>query len=452
MVDRSQISRVPPNNLEAERSVLGACLLDKEAFATVEQIISPDDFYQPAHKKIFEAMLNLDNNNKPIDEVTLAEELSRTNILDNIGGQAYISSLSDNVPTAANAESYANIIHEKAIARLLITAGSDIVTKARDDNETIDSLLSMAEESIFKIAKEQKTDSFQPMKEVVQQNFQTIQALVDHKGPISGVETGYEQLDKVTTGLQPGNLIIIAARPGMGKTAFALNIAQNTALKYNNGVAVFSMEMSTSELGMRLICSQAHLGMQKIKEGKIDRQDLQDLVEAAGQLSGAPIYINDRGGMDLYRMKSMCRRLKLEHENVRLIIIDYLQLMSATTRKDGNREQEIAEISRGLKSMAKELELPIIALSQLSRNVESRTSKEPQLSDLRESGAIEQDADMVIFIHRPDYYDKDDEKIKGLANIIIAKHRNGPTDKIQLTFIPECVRFENLEEHHTENY
>lgn len=445
-------NRVPPNNLDAEISVLGACMLEQQAFYKISQILKPEDFYKSANKIVFEAMLALDNNREPIDEVTLSNYIEQQGQLSSIGGRAYIASLVDNIPTAANAESYATIVHNKAVARRLIEANTEIITKAMEDSESPEDLLSLAEESIFKISKEQGNESFHEIRDVVKANFETIQKLFEQKQPISGVPTGYTRIDQLTTGFHAGNLIILAARPGMGKTAFALNIAQNMALQYHTGVAVFSLEMSAEELSMRLLSSQARLSMQTIKQGKMSQQDLKDLVDAAGQLANAPIYICDQGGMDLYRMRSLCRRLKMEHENVKMIIIDYLQLMSGHARKDGNREQEIAEISRGLKAMAKELGLPVMALSQLSRSVESRTNKEPQLSDLRESGAIEQDADMVVFIHRPDYYDKDDEKVKGQANIIIAKHRNGPTDKIPLAFIAEYVRFENLEEHHGDGY
>lgn len=434
--------RVPPHNMEAEYSVLGGALLSKQAFFRVVEVVRPEHFYKEAHRLIYEAMLEIYNRNEPIDEITLCAELTSKGVLSQIGGQAYVASLTDYVPTPANISYYAAIVRDKSVARRLISVGADLTTMAMDESNTRDYLLGEAERMVFEISQQSRSEDFYPIREIIKENFQTIDRLFQAQEPVSGVPSGFTDLDRLTTGFQSSTMIIVAGRPAMGKTAFALNMAQHAALTANMGIALFSLEMAKEELVMRMLCSQARIDMHRIKEGKINQQDWKDLAAAAGVLGDAPIYINDKADIDLYEMRSQCRRLKLD-KDIRLVVIDYLQLMKGHGRAE-SREREISEISRGLKMMSKELQIPIMAISQLNRGVESRTDKKPMLSDLRESGALEQDADMIMFVHRPEYYNPDDESLRGKAEIILGKHRSGPTGTVEVAFIREYVRFDNL--------
>jgi replicative DNA helicase len=443
----SRGSRIPPQNTDAEVSVLGSAILSGPAFDKVIELrLRPEDFYVPAHRIVFEAMLALSNRSEPIDEITICDELRRMGKLDATGGPAFVAALADRVPAPANIEYYARVIHDKFIARQLITISGEIATLAMSEKETSDELLDEAEHKLFDIAQKERKEGFTPLMEIIKKNFETITLLYQRKESVSGVPSGFNDLDKITGGFQPGNLIVVAGRPGMGKTAFALNIAQNASLTDKRAIAIFSLEMSKEELSMRMLCAQARINQQRIRAGVISNQEWKDLANAAGVLGDAPVFIYDSGDVDLIQLRMQARRFKQKHD-IAVVIVDYLQLMKGP--RTDNREQEIAAISRGLKAMAKELSLSVIAVSQLNRGVEARTDKTPMLSDLRESGAIEQDADLILFVHRPEYYDKNDEGKKGKAQVIIGKNRNGPVDTIELTFIKEFTRFENLAQEYT---
>lgn len=434
--------RIPPHNLDAEQSVLGSMMMDQDAVLKAMEILRAEDFYRDAHKLIFQVILDLTDRNEPADLITVSEELRQRGALDKVGGVAYVASLANLVPTSANAEYYAKIVEEKAVLRSMISVSSRLAALGYEADEEIDSLINRAEQMVYDLAQRKTSKGFATMHEILMDTFDRIEYLYQNKGEVTGVPTGYAALDRMTSGLQPADLIIVAARPAMGKTALCLNIAQNAALRAGVPVAVFSLEMSAGQLVQRMLCSEAMIDQHKLRTGKLLETDWPKLVNAVGPLSRAPIFIDDNIGISVMEMRAKCRRLKSEH-GLGLIIIDYLQLMQGGRRIE-SRQQEISEISRSLKGLARELNCPVIALSQLSRAAEQSQDKRPTLSHLRESGAIEQDADIVSFIYRDEYYHPDSEK-KGIAEIIIAKHRNGPVGSVELGFLSEFTKFVNLE-------
>ena len=434
--------RVPPQNIEAEQAVLGAMLIKKEAIAEVQEILQPDDFYRAAHRTVYEAMLQLQNDDEAVDLVTLTEQLRKSEQLDKIGGLAFITQLANAVPTAANVVYHAKIVKEKAELRSLINAATAIASAAYEDNTDVENIMDDAEKKILAVANRQNGGAFESMKSIVMRTFERINVLYESKGGLTGISSGFKDLDKLTAGLQKSDLILVAARPSMGKTAFTLNIASYVGT-HGGKVAFFSLEMSKEQLMQRMLCAEGGIDATKLRTGQLDTQEWNKLVHVADTLSRAPIYIDDTAGITVMELRSKARRLKAEH-GLDLIIIDYLQLMQGRPSKNGdNRQQEISEISRSLKALARELDVPVIALSQLSRSVESRQIKKPMLSDLRESGSLEQDADIVMFLYREDYYDKDTEN-KNITDIIVAKHRNGPVDTISLFFQKEYTKFRDL--------
>lgn len=439
------IRRILPHSIEAEQSVLGAMLVDKEAINTSVEIIRPDDFYKEANREIFEAIIVLFNKNEPVDLITLSEELKRRGNLDNTGGITYLANLSSSVATTANTKFYCKIVEEKSILRRLIKSSDEIMTKAYEDNEEINAIIEKAEKNIFDITQGSHREGFSPISEVLLTSFAQIEERAANKGNMTGLTTGFTDLDNKLSGLQKSDLVLLAARPSMGKTAFGINIATNSALKGNAKVAIFSLEMSKEQLVQRIISATAHVDLQKIISGNLVDDEWIQVVNSMGPLSQMGIYIDDTAGISLMELKAKCRRLKME-KGLDLVLIDYLQLMSLDGRQE-SRQQEISAISRGLKSLAKEMECPVIALSQLSRAPELRSDHRPILSDLRESGAIEQDADIVMFLYRDEYYNQESEK-KNIGELIIAKHRNGPTGNIELVWKQEFTKFLNKEYHH----
>lgn len=434
--------RVPPHNVEAEQSVLGSILLRDKGFLQVNEYISAADFYRDSHKTIFSAMVELFERNEPQDMLTLTSYLTDKNELESIGGASYLATLTHAVPVTANIESYARIIRQKSVLRNLINTASDIALRCFEEQDDIDQLVDEAEQSIFEIAGNKSVNDFTPLRSIIPESFKTVEKLYERKELITGVPTGYQELDKITAGLQPADLVILAGRPSMGKTALALNIAQHAALVDKTGVAVFSLEMSKDQLAMRLLSSVGRIDSQKIRTGRLQNEDWPHLSRAAGMLSEAPIHIDDTPALSIPEMRSKMRRLASQND-IGLILVDYLQLMRG--RNSENRTQEISEISRSLKALAKEHDVPVLALSQLNRGLESRTDKRPMMSDLRESGAIEQDADVICFIYRDEVYNKnEDNPDKGIAEIIIGKQRNGPTGVTRLFFKKEYTMFENL--------
>jgi replicative DNA helicase len=439
----TSLHRLPPQNLDAEQSILGGILLDNQALSSVLEILENTDFYSESHRKIFAAIVDLSERNEPSDLITLSNILKDKKHLDKVGGMAYLASLVDNVPSAANIASYAKIVKEKAILRRLIGTATEILTKSYNTGADIDEVLDEAEHAIFEISENKIRPAFFPIKTVIKDTFKTIEKLYERKELITGVPTGFDKIDDMTSGLQKSDLIIIAGRPSMGKTAFALNIAQHAATEAGIPVAVFSLEMSKEQLALRMLSSTAKVDSQRLRKGFLGETDWPKLTAAAGRLSEALIFIDDTPAISALEMKAKARRLKAE-SGLGLIVLDYLQLMRGGTYKD-SREQEISEISRSLKALAKELSVPVIALSQLNRKVEDRTNRRPHMADLRESGAIEQDADVIAFIYRDEVYNKsEDNPEKGLAEIIIGKQRNGPTGTAKLAFLEKYTCFENL--------
>ena len=441
--------KIPPQNIEAEQAVLGSILLKAETFGSVLEILSPPDFYKNNHKIIFEIMVDLFEKNDPQDVLTVSNLLRNKNKLDEVGGSTYLAALTSIIPVTANISSYAKIIREKSILRRLIEVNTNIAARCYEEQNDIDTLVDEAEQAIFDIAGKKSGQNFTPIKSIVPDAFAAVEQLYKRKELITGVPTGYSEIDKMTAGLQPSDLIIIAARPSMGKTSLAMNIAQHASLIEKIGVAVFSLEMSKEQLVMRLLSSAGRIDSQRIRTGKLLNEDWPKLTRAVGMLSEAPIYIDDTPAITVLEMRAKVRRLASQHQ-IGLIIVDYLQLMQGRGRIE-NRTQEISEISRALKALAKEHNTPVLALSQLNRGLESRTDKRPMMSDLRESGAIEQDADVICFIYRDEVYNKSEENPEiGLAEVIIGKQRNGPTGSVKLTFIKEFTMFENMssyEEH-----
>ena len=435
--------RVPPQNLEAEQAVLGSILLKDNSFSTVLELITSNDFYKDGHRVIFEAMIDLFEKNEPQDLLTVSNLLKDKNKLEEVGGTAYLATLTSIVPVTANIASYAKIIREKSILRQLIYVNTDIAARCYEEQDDIDILVDEAEQAIFDIAGTKSSQNFIPIKHIVPKAFETVENLFKRKELITGVPTGYDEIDKMTAGLQPSDLIILAARPSMGKTAFAMNIAQHAALVEKTGVAMFSLEMSKEQLVMRLLSSVGRIDSQRIRTGKLHNEDWPKLTRAVGMLSEAPMFIDDTPAISVLEMRAKVRRLASQHD-IGLVVVDYLQLMRGRSNTE-NRTQEISEISRSLKALAKEHHIPVIALSQLNRGLESRTDKRPMMADLRESGAIEQDADVICFIYRDEVYNKaEDNPKRGIAEIIIGKQRNGPTGVVKLTFIKEFTMFENM--------
>lgn len=437
------IERTPPHNLEAEQAVLGALLLVPDSFAVVSEILRPEDFYGEGHREIYTALKEMAERGRPIDLVTVTEELKSRDALDKVGGAAYLASLAGAVPTAVNAGHYANIVADKGLLRSLINTCTQLASRAYEEGADSEVLLDEAERMIMGLSQRRIGKSYRSIRELLVEALERIEQLCQKKGSITGLPTGFDDLDKYTSGLQPSDLVLLAARPSMGKTSLALNIAQNVAVKYRVPVAIFSLEMSSDQVVQRILCAEALVDQQKMRTGYLQENDWPRLMKAAAKLSEAPLFIDDTPAISLLELRSKARRLKLEH-GIGLLVIDYLQLIQ-TGRRSENRVQEISEISRFLKSLARELDIPVLALSQLSRAVEQRGGdRRPMLSDLRESGSLEQDSDMVMFIYRDDYYNEDSEN-KGVADLIIAKHRNGPTGTIQLAFLKEFTKFVNLE-------
>ncbi len=434
-----------PQNMEAEQAVLGGILIDNEAIHQVLEIIEVEDFYRESHRKIFLVFLELYEQNQPIDLVTVCEALQKKQQLEEVGGATFLASLVEVIPTASNITYYAKIVKEKSILRKLITRATYIINQCvAPTDENIEEILDRAEQTIFEVSQERIQTSYYSLKDVIKSTFQTIQSITQKDSYITGIPTGFIDFDRLTSGFQPSDLIIIAGRPSMGKTAFALNIAANAASKHKIPVGIFSLEMSKEQLTTRMLCAEAKVDSQKLRSGFLAEHDWQLLIEAASVLSEAPIFIDDTPAISVLELRAKARRLKSEH-NISLIIIDYLQLMKG---KGGNerREQEISEISRSLKALAKELNIPVVALSQLNRKVEDRENKRPRLADLRESGAIEQDADLIAFLYRDEVYNqREDNPNRGMAELIIGKHRNGPVGKIKLAFLEKYTSFENLQ-------
>ena len=437
------VDRMPPQNIDAEQAVLGAMLIKKEAIAEVSQLLRPEDFYRDAHKIIYEAMLALFNRNEPADIVTVTNYLDKENKLDKVGGITFVTALANIVPTAANVNFHANIVREKADLRHLINTATDIAGMAYEATDDVSDVIDKSEKMIMKVANRQNVSAFTPMQEIVMETFDKINTLYESKRGLTGISCGFKDLDALTSGLQASDLILVAARPSMGKTAFTLNIAANVALKEKKTVAFFSLEMSKQQLVQRMLCSEGGIDSQKLKNADLSTEDWEKLVRTADKVSAAPLYIDDTAGITVMELRSKARRLKAEH-GLDLIIIDYLQLMQGRSKGGSdNRQQEISDISRSLKAVARELNVPVIALSQLSRSVESRQIKRPMLSDLRESGSLEQDADIVMFLYREDYYDPETAN-KNITEVIVAKHRNGPVDTVKMFFKKEFTRFNDL--------
>lgn len=439
--------RVPPQNIEAEQAVLGAMLIDKEAIAKATEVLSADDFYREAHRVIFSAMLELYNKNEAVDMVTVTEILKRDNKLEDIGGIAYITSLANVVLTAANVKYHADIVAEKSVLRQLVRVSTEIAAMGYEANEDVGTLLDTAESRILEISNRKKKTDFTAINDVLMDSVQSIESLLQNKGGLTGLPAGFADLDKLTSGLHPSDFIILAARPSMGKTALALNIVQNVALRAHKviggeprSVAFFSLEMSKEQLVNRMLCAEAGIDSQRLRVGEMHDEDWKHLWDACDTMSRAKIYIDDTAGITAMDMRSRARRLKAEH-GLDLIVVDYLQLMQGSGKRNnsGDRQQEVSEISRSLKALARELDVPVLALSQLSRSVESRQVKRPMLSDLRESGSLEQDADIVAFLYREDYYNPETENKH--TELIIAKHRNGPVDTVNLFFQKQFTKF-----------
>ena len=437
------IDRVPPQNIEAEQAVLGAMMIDKEAISKATEILRENDFYRQDHRAVYQVIVDLFSKNQAVDMVTVTESLKREGKLDDVGGIQFITYLANAVPTAANISYHAKIVEEKSLLRQLISVSTQIAGSGYEGSEDVNTLLDNAERMILAVSERKISRDFSPIKEVVMSAVDRIDELYNKKGGITGLATGFIDFDHLTSGLQPSDLILIAARQSMGKTAHVLNMAQNVAIREKKAVAFFSLEMSKEQLVQRMLCSEASIDSSRLRIGELEDNDWEKLIWAADGLSQADIFIDDTPGITVMEMRAKARRLKVEH-NLQLIVIDYLQLMQGSGKKNSeNRQQELSDISRSLKALARELNVPVIALSQLSRSVESRQVKRPMLSDLRESGALEQDADLVAFLYREDYYDKETEN-KNITELIIAKHRNGPVDTVKLFFHKQFTRFANL--------
>ncbi|MFR1777804.1 MAG: replicative DNA helicase [Clostridia bacterium] len=439
-----ELGKIPPNDVEAEQAVIGSMLTDRDAVISAIEILKEEDFYREDNKTIYEAILNLYNRSEPIDIITLKAELTSMGMFEKIGGLEYIVGLPEKVPTTANVERYINIVKEKSELRRLIKAANEIIEQGYDPTENIDDIMNSAEKKIFNIMQDKDQKTYSAIKDVLVDAFTELEQLYNQKQHITGVPTGFIDLDYKMAGLHNSDLILIAARPAMGKSAFALNIATNAAVKAKVPAVLFSLEMSKEQMVNRILCSEAMVDSNKVRTGKIDDDDWIKLADTMGDLSEAPIYIDDTPGISINEIRAKCRKLKLERD-IGLVVIDYLQLVQGSSKRaSGSREQEISEISRSLKILAKEINVPVIALSQLSRAPEQRPDHRPMLSDLRESGAIEQDADIVMFLYRDDYYNEDSED-KGLAEVIVAKHRAGSTGTVKLVWLGNYTKFANME-------
>ena len=449
MADKSvPVGKIPPQNLDAEKSLLGAVLIDEETLADITEHVTLKDFYDKRHSVIYDAMMRLYERRKPVDLLTLTDELKRKSELENVGGSAYLTELTNYVPTAAHAESYAEIVAQKAVRRRLIKASSEISEMGFDEDSTTQELLEKAEAELFSVSDQSLKQDLVSIESILTESFDRMEELHRNKGQLRGVRTGYRDLDNMTAGLQRSDLIILAARPAMGKTTLVTNLAYNVATIAKQPVLFFSLEMSKEQLVDRMLADASGVDAWNIRTGNLSDDDFSKLSDAMGEMAEAPIYIDDTPGVSVLEMRTKARRAAHE-QPLGLIIVDYLQLMQGSGRSDGNRVQEVSEISRGLKLLARELNVPVIALSQLSRSVESRSPQIPQLADLRESGSIEQDADIVMFIYREAYYNPDTDR-ENITDLIIAKHRNGPTGKIELYFHPERLRFMSLDRKHDE--
>ena len=438
-----EIGKVPPNDVEAEQAVLGSMLTDRDAVISAIEVLHVEDFYRTDNKSIYEAILNLYNRAEPIDIITVKAELESLGKIEQVGGLEYLVSLPDKVPTTANAIKYIKIVEEKSTLRNLIKTANDIIEMGYDPTEDVTDVMESAEKKIFNIMQNNDKKSYSPIKDILVDSFTQLEELYNRKQHITGVPSGFIGLDYKTAGFHGSDLILIAARPAMGKSAFALNIATNAAVRANVPVVMFSLEMSKEQLVNRILCSEAMVDSNKVRTGKLEEEDWTKLAGSIGPLSEAEIYIDDTPGITVTEIRAKCRKLKLE-KNIGMVVIDYLQLVQGSNRRHGSREQEISEISRSLKILAKELDVPVIALSQLSRAVEQRPDHRPMLSDLRESGAIEQDADIVMFLYRDDYYNKDSEK-QNIAEVIIAKHRGGSLGTVELLWLGSYTKFVDLE-------
>ena len=435
------VMRSLPQSIEAEQSVIGSMIIDKSAIAQVAEKLTEDDFYRDGHKIIYKAIFEMFKNDMAVDLVTLLEYLKSTDQLEKAGGVTYITEVSSSVPTTANLSSYIKIVEEKSILRRLIKASTAIIEDSYNKQGEVEGVLDLAEKKIFDIAEKRSTSDFESLSDVLERGFLEIERLFNNKGQITGVPSGFTDLDAKTSGFQKGDMVLIAARPSMGKTTFALNIAENAALREGKRVVIFSLEMPKEQLAYKLLCSEANVDMLKLRTGNLDDKDWENIARATGPLSKAKIYIDDTAGVTVMEMRSKCRRLKMEY-GIDLILIDYLQLMSGSSSE--NRQQEVSEISRSIKALAKEMECPVIALSQLSRAPEQRADHRPMLSDLRESGSIEQDADLVMFLYRDEYYNKETED-KNMAECIVAKHRNGPVGTVKMAFLGALSKFGDLD-------
>ncbi|WP_091772975.1 replicative DNA helicase [Piscibacillus halophilus] len=438
----------PPHNIEAEQSVLGAIFLQPNAIVSASEILEPDDFYRVNHQRIFEVMIRLTDKGEPIDLVTVTNELREMDVLEEVGGVTYLTDLAESVPTAANLEYYAKIVEEKSVLRRIISTATGIVTKSYEEKDELSEIIDYAEKSILDVSQQKASGKFRNIKDVLINVYDNIEQLHHQSEEVTGVPTGFKDLDHITSGFQKNDLIIIAARPSVGKTAFALNIAQNVAIHAQENCAIFSLEMGAEQLVMRMLCAEGNIDAQRLRTGSLQEEDWGKLTMAMGSLSDAGIYIDDTPGVKISEIRSKCRRLKQE-SGLGMVLIDYLQLIQGSGSSRENRQQEVSEISRQLKALARELEVPVIALSQLSRGVEQRQDKRPIMSDIRESGSIEQDADIIGFLYRDDYYNDDTEK-ENIIEIIIAKQRNGPIGTVELAFVKEYNKFVDLDRKYNE--
>ncbi|MBU3144551.1 replicative DNA helicase [Clostridium sp. CF012] len=430
-----------PYNLEAEQSVIGSMLIDKTAISRAVEVLKGDDFYRDSHKVIFNAIFDLYQKDTPIDMITLLEHLRSSEKLEASGGITYITEISNSIPSTANLSSYIKIVDDKSILRKLIRASTEIMENCYNKQDDVEAVMDLAEQKVFNIAERKNSSDFEPMNTVLERGFLEIERIFNNKGETTGISSGFPELDEKTAGFQKGDMILIAARPSMGKTTFALNLAEYAALRGGKSVAIFSLEMSKEQLSYKLLCSEANVDMSKLRHGSLEDKDWENIAKASGPLAAAKIFIDDTAGTSVMDMRSKCRKLKMEH-GIDMIVIDYLQLMSGSNPE--SRQQEVSEISRSIKALAKEMQCPVIALSQLSRAPEQRADHRPMLSDLRESGSIEQDADLVMFLYRDEYYDPETED-KNVAELIIAKQRNGPVGTVRLAWIGQFSKFARLD-------
>lgn len=438
-----ELGRIPPHDIEAEQAIIGSMLTDKDAVIAAVEVLQEQDFYREDNKIIYSAILNLYNRAEPIDIITLKSELKSMGKFEAVGGLEYIVQLPDKVPTTSNVEQYIKIVEEKSMLRALIKTADELITLGYDPTQEVEQVIDTAEKKIFQVMQKRNQKGYSSIKDILVDTFTQLEQLYNQKESITGVPTGFVDLDYRTSGLHNSDLILVAARPAMGKSAFALNIATNAAVRAKVPVAIFSLEMSKEQMTNRILCSEAMVDSAKVRTGKIDDDEWAKLAATSGELSEAGIYIDDTPGISIMEIRAKCRKMKLE-KNIGLVVIDYLQLVQGSNKKGGSREQEIAEISRSLKILAKEIDVPVIALSQLSRAPEQRIDHRPMLSDLRESGSIEQDADIVMFLYRDDYYNEDTEK-KNIAEVIIAKHRSGATGTVELLWLANYTKFANIE-------